>query len=162
MTVWHSLVYVEMGGDIRTQSRAPRQKENKQKKTGTVMTSPETERLSSITGWCQTLVIFLGLFCEVLHVLFFFSPPSKKGGRNNVLRWYGVYVPSQAMWFSGHATTGGGGGVIISPCHRCISLEYVWFYTLVTQLCMFAFALRQRHSSCHILRKRSKTIFTKL
>lgn len=54
------------------------------------------------------------------------------------------------------------GGVIISLCHRCISLEYLWFNTWVTQLCMFAFTQKQRHGSCHISRKKSAMIVTKL
>lgn len=66
VTVWHSLVYVEMGAILghRVVQRDKKKNQNKinKKKTGTVMTSPETERLSGVTGWCQTLVIFLGAF----------------------------------------------------------------------------------------------------
>lgn len=40
------------------------------------------------------------------------------------------------------------GGDNLSLCHRCISLEYLWFYTRVTQLCVFAFTLKQRGNSC--------------
>lgn len=53
-------------------------------------------------------------------------------------------------------------GVIISPCHRCISLEYLWFYTPVTQLCVFALTLKQRHHSCRSFRTESAMIVTKL
>lgn len=68
----------------------------------------------------------------------------------------GRRVPGEAMWFSGHATAaaaaGGRGGVMISPCHRCISLECVRFHTRVTQLRVFAFDSkgreRGRRGSC--------------
>lgn len=54
------------------------------------------------------------------------------------------------------------GGVVISLCHRCISLEYLWFYTRVTQLCVFAFSLKQRDDSCRSFREKSVMIVTKL
>lgn len=53
-------------------------------------------------------------------------------------------------------------GVIISLCHRCISLEYLWFYTPVTQLCVFALTLKQRRHSCRSCRTESAIIVTKL
>lgn len=42
------------------------------------MTSPETERLSSITGWCQTLVIFGGLFFARYCMFYSFFLQTKK------------------------------------------------------------------------------------
>lgn len=76
VTVWHLLVYVEMGAILghRVVHRDKKKPQNKIKKTGTVMTSPETERLSSVTGWCQTLMIFWGFslrYCMLYS--FFFS-----------------------------------------------------------------------------------------
>lgn len=82
-------------------------------------------------------------------------------GRNHVMYRLGVHVPGEGMWFSGQASTAAT-GVISSLCHRCISLEYLWFYTRVTQLCVFAFTLKQRHDSWRSFRKRSATIVTKV